>query len=130
LKKKEVEKLKGFRVDIKACTIMGQETGDIKPGTYDSAMQNKRFGDLEKKMQSMVNSLAEIDLVTNIDNTLEKIDDGFTDYARVFDIPGNMGHFFKQFGSPAEVALDTNSPEYKTLREEENKITRWLMDDT
>lgn len=68
----------------------------------------------------MVNTFAQVDLVTHIDETISSLDTALEDYSRLFTMPGTMHDFFTQFGTPDELSPYTEDPAYIALKKEYN----------
>jgi len=79
-----------------------------------------KFSELDKEIQQMLNTFAQVDIITHIDETLSSLDTALEDYNRLFTMPGTMHDFFKQFGTPDELSPYTEDPQYIDLKKEYN----------
>ena len=109
----DLKNIQQFQMSPKTCIRVGEQTGDLPKWLYDNDIKNKTFNQLSTDFQSMINRFAQVDLVNNIADTIQDIDTHINNYAKTFDIPGNMHAFFTQFGKPIERDVDYDSPDYK-----------------
>ena len=126
--KKDIDQLKNIRMTSKSCALIWEKSGDLPKWIYDEQLKNRKFSELSKQMQSMVNAFSQIDLVNNISDTIEQVEVDIDSYAKIFDIPWNMAHFFDQFGLPSAMEIDKNSHEYKLHDAEYKRKNKELYD--
>lgn len=74
----------------------------------------------------MANSFVQADLMNNIDEIVETVDEEIDEYAKIFDVPGNMSKFFEQFGTPSQLMNTYTDPAYITLKRREHDLRELL----
>ena len=74
-------------------------------------MQGKKFSQLNSTIQSLTDKLVTSDMITNVDDHINKVDTSIDQFVKVFDMPGSMKGFFSQF--PVDAVVNNLSPDKK-----------------
>ena len=122
----QLQSLQDMRLSLKDCVKIAEENKLLAEGTMDKQLFNKKYSDVNRQFQNMANSFVQTDLINHIDEIVDTVDEEIDEYAKVFDMPGNMASFFEKFGKPSELTKKYTDPEYTVLKKREHDLRELL----
>ncbi len=122
LTKEDIDILQSISITSKSCIQYGKKSWEIN--TDDAVTQGKKFSELSQTIQSMTDKLVTTDVINNVEKKLNELDTSIENFAKVFNIPGTMEWFFKQFPMDQSVSKLTpaEKQEYDRLSLEEQSL--------
>lgn len=109
LTQKELTDLQSISINPKSCIAYGRKSWEISQ--EDAVVQGKKFSQLNSTIQSLTDKLVTSDMITNVDDHINKVDTSIDQFVKVFDMPGSMKGFFSQF--PVDAVVNNLSPDKK-----------------
>lgn len=122
----ELQSLQDMRLTLKDSIKIAEENKLLSEWTLEQTLFNKKYSDLNRQFQNMANSFVQTDLINSIDEIVDSVDAEIDEYAKIFDIPGNMSKFFEKFGKPSELTNTYTDPVYIALKRREHNLRELL----
>ena len=110
---KTIDILKNLSINPKTCLLHWTKTGELLKWSYDIPEQNKKFSEMNKKVQSLTSQLTTTHTINNVDKLLSEQETKAEKFATAFSLPGNMQSFFNQFDDSREQLYTTKVPKEK-----------------
>ncbi len=122
----QLKSLQNMRLTLKDCVKNAEDNKLLAEWTLDKQLLNRKYSDLNRQFQNMANSFVQADLINNIDEIVDEVDEEIDEYAKIFDVPGNMAKFFEQFWTPSQLTNTYTDQNYIKLKRKEHELRELL----